>query len=286
MSASSQLLCIDAGNTMVKLLACGAHQWPDWQAPDLPVQHVPSQHWATPEHAMAHLCAALPSADTQATPPQVLLCSVLGQAFGATLAQACAQLGWPLNTLVVQPGPTLGTRYCPASQLGLDRWAACLAVASFTSSPVNLVLSFGTATTLDAVVRADLLPQPEESTPGSAWVHWGGYIVPGVSIMLNSLASATAQLPQVDVAWSQWPTNTADAIGAGVARMQLGMVLQTLGDLRRQWSQYTPMVWCAGGHAHHVLPGLQDAGVPVEMLPHAVLRGVLFNHRATQEGVS
>ncbi|NJM31928.1 MAG: type III pantothenate kinase [Limnobacter sp.] len=87
----------------------------------------------------------------------------------------------------------LQTRY-QADQLGTDRWLACLAVAAQTQVPINCVASFGTATTIDAVVES---PCNTTATPCTKrWEHLGGVILPGVDLMFGSLARHASQLPQ------------------------------------------------------------------------------------------
>lgn len=66
-------------------------------------------------------------------------------------------------------------------QLGVDRWLAALAASYFYAEQNLLIVSMGTATTIDAV---------------NAKAHFlGGWILPGLTTMLASLGQSTAQLP-------------------------------------------------------------------------------------------
>ncbi|HEX4843047.1 MAG TPA: type III pantothenate kinase [Limnobacter sp.] len=266
-------LYVDAGNTMVKLLPSLADAVPDWQNLLPAVRSVPGDQWASLDQAIEHLQDIAPAMQHPGAYPVVHMCSVRGPAFEQVIREACTQLGWSLQVMQVQNNTLLQTQYKQATQLGKDRWAACLAVAAATSSKANLVVSFGTATTLDAVVHASLLSQGRESF-SAKWVHLGGFIVPGVDTMLNSLAHATAQLPKAALDWVDWPNTTEQAIGAGVARQQISMVRDVMQALRSETGQTAPTLWCTGGHAVRLLPALLTLGCPVESFEHAVLRGL------------
>jgi type III pantothenate kinase len=77
-------------------------------------------------------------------------------------------------------------RYRDPARLGADRFAAALGARTLAPGKSLVVATCGTATTVDAVSRdGDFL---------------GGMILPGLGLMLGSLARNTAQLPQVDAA--------------------------------------------------------------------------------------
>lgn len=140
----------------------------------------------------------------------------------------------------------LKNSYADYSQLGSDRWLAMLGVSVHEQSlnhPAMLV-SFGTATTVDTVFQKEFL---------------GGLIFPGLQLMADSLAQGTAQLPAIK--WersslpTRFPTSTAEALESGMIAAQAAAVL-------RQWStvvercELNPVVFYAGGAADYVVPEL------------------------------
>ncbi|HEX4918444.1 MAG TPA: type III pantothenate kinase [Limnobacter sp.] len=273
-----QCIYVDAGNTMVKLFSCSASAVPNWQDQALAVLTVPSNQWSSPDQAIRHFQHIISALPQHGCAPVVHLCSVLGPSFERVIEQVCKQLGWTLQVMQVQNNALLQTHYKQPAQLGKDRWAACMAVASSTSSNANLVVSFGTATTLDAVVHASLLSKNGVNM-SAKWVHLGGFIVPGVDTMLKSLAISTAQLPKAELDWADWPNNTEQAIGAGVARQQVSMVRDVMLSLKESAGQLIPTLWCTGGHVAQLQPALITLGFPVEIFQHAVLRGMLVGQR-------
>ena len=90
---------------------------------------------------------------------------------------------------------------------------------SLSALACAVVATAGTATTVDALDGADCF--------------LGGYILPGLHLMLESLARNTADLPHAQGAPSAWPRNTDDAILNGCAGAQaalIGRVRDRLGS--------------------------------------------------------
>lgn len=101
-----------------------------------------------------------------------------------------------------------------SQQLGVDRWAAAVAAWHKLQSAC-LVVMVGTATTIDIL-----------STQGE---FSGGYILPGIEMMLDSLAQGTQQLPQLThtenaIDLSVPPQATHHSILAGCLYAQLGAI--------------------------------------------------------------
>ena len=94
-------------------------------------------------------------------------------------------------------------RYSQPSQLGADRWAACIAArlrandADAIPQPI-IVVNAGTAVTIDSV-DAD-------------GVFRGGLILPNMRLMLRSLAENTSALKVAPGRFDEFPTNTSDAL--------------------------------------------------------------------------
>jgi type III pantothenate kinase len=103
--------------------------------------------------------------------------------------------------------------------LGSDRWAALIAAWQHVQGAC-LVVNCGTATTVDA-----LSPQGE---------FMGGLILPGVSLMRQSLLGGAAQLDEANGRVCDFPLNTADAIHNGVLRATTGAIEHQFALLAQQ----------------------------------------------------
>jgi type III pantothenate kinase len=148
----------------------------------------------------------------------------------------------------------LRNRYRNPEQLGADRFAAALGARTLVPATALVVATCGTATTVDAV-----------SAEGE---FLGGMILPGLGLMLGSLARGTAQLPETSAEASLPPVfadNTLDAIRSGCISAQAGAIGRAVASL--------PAELCilSGGAAGHVAPALS---VPYRMLDNIVLVGL------------
>jgi type III pantothenate kinase len=145
-------------------------------------------------------------------------------------------------------------RYRDPVRLGADRFAAALGARTLAPGKSLVVATCGTATTVDAVSRdGDFL---------------GGMILPGLGLMLGSLARNTAQLPQVDAGLKLPPPfadNTHEAILSGCIAAQVGAIERACALL--------PAELCivSGGAAGQLAPAL---GVSHVMLDNVVLVGL------------
>jgi len=172
-------------------------------------------------------------------------------------------------------GVALINGYRDPLQLGADRWHALIAAcAKFPDQPL-VVVSAGTATTVDCV-RAE---------PYAAAVFLGGVIAPGFALMRDSLARGTARLPQVEEIEqpSVHATATEQAIASGVHYAQLGLVENVVrefaAELERDGRE-PPRLLLTGGRARALFAPLSRS-VLAERAVHAlslehnlVLRGV------------
>jgi type III pantothenate kinase len=131
--------------------------------------------------------------------------------------------GLPLlsATAAIMPIPIRTDR--PA-EVGADRLVNALAVGRLYGAPA-IVVDFGTATTFDCVAR------------DGGYV--GGAIAPGLELGLESLASRTARLPQIDLAEPKKAigTDTVAAMQSGIVlgyrALTLGLLEQIRGELAR-----------------------------------------------------
>lgn len=151
-------------------------------------------------------------------------------------------------------------RYEQPTQLGPDRWAALVAarrraLAASPAQPV-VVVNAGTAVTVDAL-DAD-------------GVFRGGLILPGIRLMLRSLADHTAGLKIPAGTFREFPTSTGDALYSGAIQAAVGAI----AEMRRHLAGGNGDVRClvSGGAAPEVAPHLPGG---VEVVDRLVLEGVL-----------
>ena len=152
-------------------------------------------------------------------------------------------------------------------QLGVDRWYGVLGAYKKhlrlcphlleQDKKAFLYISFGTATTIDAVVGNDYL---------------GGVILPGVRLMQKSLYHGTAQLPDVhDLVTSKdiFPRNTREAIETGIVRAQAGAVLRQIQTIQQQF-YCMPQLYISGGARNSVIEELQFAFSTQTEIPEVI----------------
>jgi type III pantothenate kinase len=232
------LLLVDAGNTRVKWAIAV-----DGAAPGEWVAHGAAAH--------ADL-DSLGAAWAAHAPTRAIVSNVAGVALGERLAALLPVApSWFVSRAELAG---LRNRYRDPSRLGADRFAAALGARALAPGRALVVANCGTATTVDALSRdGEFL---------------GGMILPGLGLMLRSLARNTAQLPQVAAGSSLPPVfadNTDEAILSGCIAAQVGAIERACAAL--------PAELCivSGGAAGQVAPAL---GVPHWMLDNIVLVGL------------
>ena len=154
------------------------------------------------------------------------------------------------------------TLYEDPGKLGADRWAAILAAR--TLSKVNtLIINAGTATTIDLL--------------GSNGVHYGGWILPGLSLMQQSLEANTAQLPLAarDDSQSGFGITTNNAIIGGCDAAQTGAILYAINTAKGM-NQPIEKIWLDGGNAKILAKEIQQLklNASIGVSEGLVLRGV------------
>lgn len=156
------------------------------------------------------------------------------------------------------------TLYQDPSKLGSDRWSAIIGARSLSKTNA-LIINAGTATTIDLL--------------GSNGVHYGGWILPGLSLMHQSLEANTAQLPLAvrDTSEQGFGTSTNEAIIGGCDAAQIGAIQYAL-DLAKQMNLPVEKIWLDGGNAKTLMNQIQQANVlsiqKIEVSEGLVLRGV------------
>lgn len=155
--------------------------------------------------------------------------------------------------------------YLQPEKLGVDRWLALCAVWQKTHSPV-CIIDCGTAITID------VLNENGE--------HQGGLICAGLSLMKNSLATNTADLPLANLAHKiGLATETQAAIFNGTLFAACGLIEKTMTKLPEN-----TQLFLTGGDAEIIATQLE---CPFILESNLVLQGlnVVLNQIVTTTGV-
>jgi type III pantothenate kinase len=188
------------------------------------------------------------------TPSVIWASNVGGEVMAQRLLRVCANWSVPVNFVAAQ-AELCGVRnlYDQPEQLGSDRWAALIA-AWHQVRRACLVVNCGTATTIDAL-----------SAQGE---FIGGLILPGLTLMQQSLSQGTAQLSVSKGVVQNFPRNTADAIASGVLRATLGAIEHQFTLLQVDGEAVCILT---GGAADPLMHFLQ---MPVQFEKNLVLKGL------------
>ncbi|AOY92065.1 pantothenate kinase [Cupriavidus sp. USMAA2-4] len=269
-------LLIDVGNTRLKWAwsVAGAGTLPTpWQQ-DGAVAHGETAALAELAGRWRTLAGAGPA-------PEVWASNVAGPAIaGEVDALVDAAFGAAASVRWVRAEPRhdgLVNGYREPARLGVDRWVGCIGARCWQPDGTLLIVTAGTATTLDVVSAA-----PASVGAAAQAVRGrfeGGLILPGLELMLSSLARNTAQLPALEVSEAEsappWADNTHDAIAAGCLAAQAGAVERTWRVLQARG----PTRCLLSGGARHVLA--RALSMPFEMHDNLVLLGLhtMAGHR-------
>ena len=233
------LLLIDAGNTRIKWALADEHAAPGaWAA-----------EGAVPHAELNHLPASWQG--------RAITRAVVSNVAGARLRDQlqlmipATAIDWFASTRQLDG---MRNGYRDPAQLGCDRFAAALGARTLAPGQALVVATCGTATTIDAL-----------SADG---VFLGGMILPGLGLMVSSLARNTAQLPQVAPGRplaAGFADNTADAILSGCLAAQAGAIERACAQHRAQ------ACIVSGGAAPYIAPVL---AVAHRMVDNIVLVGL------------
>jgi len=152
-------------------------------------------------------------------------------------------------------------RYRNPAQLGSDRWAALIGARKLLGEKPSLIVVCGTTTTVDFL-----------SAQGE---FRGGFILPGIGLMLRSLHEGTAALPDAEGEFSEFPQQTVDAIFSGCQHAQAGAVERIFNRLAHDIPELACLV--SGGAGPALAPRLT---IPFRLYDNLVLEG-LFRISAT-----
>ncbi|GJG96116.1 type III pantothenate kinase [Cupriavidus pauculus] len=262
-------LLIDIGNTRLKWAWCDDGQ-PPATAGTLPTpwQHAGAATHAAPAERAALLGTWQRLAGGRA--PSVWIANVAGPTLAAEVDALLAEafgtvaLQWVRTTAA---HGSLVNGYREPTQLGVDRWVGSIGAHRWLPGQTLLIVTAGTATTLDIVT----------ATPDGARFE-GGLILPGLQLMLGTLARNTAQLPELDVldtgagaaraVRALGADNTHDAIAAGCLAAQAGAIERTW----RVLAERGPVSCLLSGGARVAVANA--LAMPCEMHDNLVLLGL------------
>ena len=157
--------------------------------------------------------------------------------------------------------------YAHPSQLGADRWAALVAARTRASAELFpapcVVVNVRTAISIDAL--------------DASGVFRGGIVVPGLNLMMQSLAANTS-LKMPPGRYDDFPVSNADALASGAVQAVCGAIEQ----MRARLAVDGVAVRCllSGGAASELAPHLTG---PVEVVDNLVLEGALVLAEAGYE---
>lgn len=230
------IVCLDSGNSRIKW---GVHDGASWLAQ------------GAVAHADVVQLAKLVS--DWSRPDKVMLANVAGDEAAQRIRRQLAP--WHQIIHEVFPSREAGgvvNLYKHPERLGVDRWCALIGAHALFGSAAVVVMA-GTATTID--------------TLDGEGHFLGGKILPGIGLMLNSLARGTAGLPFADGHYMPYPQCTDDAIVTGVIDAQAGAIERAFAQLDG------PERCCllSGGYAEQIAPHLV---VPYRLTENLPLEGL------------
>jgi type III pantothenate kinase len=147
--------------------------------------------------------------------------------------------------------------YLQPTTLGIDRWLTLLAANTVYKNENVLIVDAGTATTIDLLDKSGM--------------HLGGWILPGIDILFNSLLLNTSQIlatqeHQVDLSFGK---STSDGVNNACWAATLGFIEQSIKQANKQIS--IDKILLTGGNAeklgillstkHHIVHELVFLGM-------------------------
>jgi len=181
---------------------------------------------------------------------------------------AFAESQWQLPVSVARTSFDLAgvkNSYQDPSRMGVDRWLAMVAAYNLAGHAC-LVVDSGSSTTIDFVA--------------STGEHRGGFILPGLDMMQNSLLSGTGQVRfQKDRADNslQWGRDTAQAVEHGCLFMTVAVVEKAWNSAQEDEGDQSLTLFLCGGGAESLAEHLS---VPFERASQLVLDGLRYTAQA------
>lgn len=233
------ILAIDAGNTRIKW---GMHDGTRWTAGG-----------AVANSDVVRLHDAW---KVMPAPLKVVVSNVAGELIRSEVTVLLAR--WRVAPQwVVATANQCGvvSHYENPAQLGCDRWAALIGARHLHSGPAVVVMG-GTAMTVDAL------------TGDGRFL--GGLILPGLSLMAESLSLKTAGIRVEHGKAQTFPTNTRDAVWSGALLASAGAIDRMRQALEGA-GEANPTVLLSGGAAEELEPLVQG---PCRRVDNLVLEGL------------
>jgi len=258
------LLAMDVGNTHTVLGVHEGHAWRAWRVHTNPAR--------TEDEHYALLCTLLQAEGLHA-PIQAVVIATVVPALEETL-RLLAQRWLKCEPLFVSVQLDLGIQvaYEPPSAVGADRLANAVGAKTRYGLPV-IVVDFGTATTLDAVSREG--------------IYMGGAILPGVELMLESLAGRTARLPRIALSDATRPIGrtTPESLRSGVLLGSAGAIEHLLTLFKAELGSDAHVV-ATGGLAERVAPLCPQIQTVDPLLTLEGLRLIYERNRSDESDLS
>lgn len=235
------LLAVDAGNTRIKW---GLHDGAAWVAKGSVLTNQAlrlAQAWS----------------ELASKPQRAIVSNVAGSEVGEAIAMSLAVLDVslvPFAPQLEQAGVV--NRYEAPLQLGGDRWAALIAARQRVPGAC-VVVNAGTALVVDAL--------------SAAGEFLGGVILPGIDLMVDTLARRIESLRVETGRYEAFPRNTPDALATGAIDAASGAIEAVARRLEAR-SPSAPTILLAGGAAARLLPRIVR---PVQQVDTLVLDGLV-----------
>lgn len=193
-------------------------------------------------------------------PSDIIVSCVVADNVWQALVKACDEL-WGVElqkVTALKEGFGVVNAYEDAASLGSDRWCAMLGGQANTDSAF-MVIDAGSALTLDIVNESKR--------------HLGGYIVPGLKMMKQSLGLQTAQV-QVESSAAKLRSlalgqSTTGCVEAGTLLSLIALIEAAFGNEAKQLGKC--QVYITGGDAELIAGFLSFKCV---IIPDLVLRGL------------
>lgn len=157
-------------------------------------------------------------------------------------------------------GLDIKNSYQDPSQMGVDRWMAIIAGSVLYPRQPVVVVDAGSAVTVELIAENS--------------VHLGGYIIPGISTMLNSLYQGTGQVKvesKITISDSTPGSSTAECVNNGIVSAVVGLIERSIQLLEKRVDSTDVTLVVAGGGACMLVPHLSKS---VDIQPDLVLDGL------------
>ena len=162
--------------------------------------------------------------------------------------------GVPLHVATVKPNwRGLSSCYENPLMLGVDRWLVMLAARQHTPDAMSVIIDSGTAMTVDVV--------------NNEGCHEGGFIVPGLGLMADSLFARAAHLNG-----EKTPAGSVRLGRVSLECIQQGALAMAVAFVEAQCQRSDSMtLFLTGGDAQYIKPHLS---VPCVYWPDMVMDGL------------